>query len=236
MRGTASRLARIALDPDQFGRTAADVEQDGAASLGIEQRRTADHGQCGFGLAIDHLELDAGLGRNPVHEAVGVRRRAAGFGCDQPQPLCLFRLDLVAADAQRRDGAIDRGLADAAGRRNPLAQPDDPGERIDHAKSVAGRTGDQKTAVVGAEVERSVDAGARRRPRLARRRPPRPSLPGLRAAQGRREAAYHHSSNVFPRPVQADEEFPFTETLAAREARRNSRSHGTMPNQALSLR
>ena len=64
---------------------------------------------------------------------------------------------------ERGDGAIDRGLADAAGRRDALPQPDDPRKRIDHAKSVAGRTGDQQAAVVGAEVERGVDAGAWRR-------------------------------------------------------------------------
>ena len=90
MRGAAFVLGRIALDPDQFGRAAADVEQDGAPPLGIEQRRAADHGQRRLGLAVDHFEPDAGLGRDPIPKAVGVRRRAAGFGRDQPQPLAFL--------------------------------------------------------------------------------------------------------------------------------------------------
>ena len=176
---------------------------------GIEQRRAADHGERCFGLAIDHLQPDAGLGGDPVAKAFGVRGRAAGFGRDQPQPLCLLGLDLVAANAERGDGALDRGLADAAGRRNALAEPDDPRERIDHAKSVAGRTGDQEAAIIGAEIERRIDAGLgsrrvdRGRSRQAAERP-RPSVPSglstpsapgrrLRAARCRREAACHRS-------------------------------------------
>ena len=61
IRGGASCSAGIALDPDQFGRAAADIEQDRAAPFRIEQRRAADHGQRRLGLAIDHLEPDAGL-------------------------------------------------------------------------------------------------------------------------------------------------------------------------------
>ena len=238
-------LVRIALDPDQFGRAAADVEQDGAPPLRIEQRRAADHGERRLGLAVDHLEPDAGLGGDPVPKAVGVRGRAAGFGRDQPQALGLLGLDLVAADAQRGDGAFDRGLADAAGRRDALAEPDDPRERIDHAKAVAGRTGDQQAAIVGAEVERRIDAGSGGRAvepagasacRADRCSRDAASGRRLRAARGRREAACHRSSKMSFRGRQrADEEFPFTETLAAPRRRCNSRSHRTMPNQALSF-
>ena len=148
--------------------------------------------------------------RMPVSAATRSRKpsafggRAAGFGRDQPQALCLFGLDLVAADAERGDGALDRGVADTAGRRDALAQPDDPRERIDHAKSVAGRTGDQQAAIIGAEVERGVDAGsARRRGRIrplpcgaVHRRYAAALGRRLRAAQGRREAACHRSSKM----------------------------------------
>ena len=169
--------------------------------LRIEQRRAADHGERRFGLAIDHLKPDAGLGGDPVPKTVGIRRRAAGFGRDQPQALGLSGVDLVAANAERGDGAFDRGVADAAGRRDALAEPDDPRERIDHAKSVAGRTGDQQPAIIGAKVERRVDAGSRGRRGRARPRS-RCAAPGprrcaafglrLRAARGRREAACPH--------------------------------------------
>ena len=62
----------IALDPHQFGGTAADVEQDGAAPPGIEQRRTADHRERRLGLAVDHLQLDTGLFGDLVAENVGI--------------------------------------------------------------------------------------------------------------------------------------------------------------------
>ena len=123
-------FTRIALDPNQFGRSAADIEQNGAPSVRIEQRRAADHGERCFGLAVDHFEADAGLRGDPIAKTFGIRRGAAGLGRDQPQPPGLPGLDLVAANAQRGDGALDRGVADTAGRGDSLAQPDDPRERI----------------------------------------------------------------------------------------------------------
>ncbi len=48
-------LVAIALDPNQFSRAAADVEQNGAPPLRIEQRRASDYGERRFGLAVDHL-------------------------------------------------------------------------------------------------------------------------------------------------------------------------------------
>ncbi len=152
------RLVRIALDPDQFGRAAADIEQDGAASPRIEQRRAADHRERRLGLAVDDLQPDAGFGRDPLPELIGIGSRAAGFGGDQPQPPGLAIADLVAANAERGDGAVDRRLADGTGRRDPLAEPDNPRERVDHAEAVPGGTGDQKPAIIGAKVERGVDA------------------------------------------------------------------------------
>ena len=208
-------------------------------ALRIEQRRAADHRERGFGLAVDHFEPDAGLGRDPVPETVGVRRRAAGFGGDQPQAFGPPGLDFVAADAERSDGAFDRGFADAAGRRDALAQPDDPRERIDHAKSVAGRTGDQQPAIVGAKVERGVDAGSRgqRRPThcaaFVHRR-----YAALAVVSARRGAVAKPRIIVHPKclsaATEADEEFPFTETLAAPSGGATAVHIATMPNQALS--
>ncbi len=226
MRGIAFCSVRIALDPNQFRRPAADVEQDGAPPVRVKQRRTTGHRQRCFGLAIDHFKPDAGLGRHPVHEAVGIRRRAAGFGGDQTQAFGPLRLDLVAADAEGGDGAVDRGVADAAGRRDPLPEPDDARERVDHAKAVTGRTGDQQPAIVGAKVQRGIDAGCRRR-RMARagratvaqllslaatRRAMAVVSARLRALAKPRVLVH---SKYFPRPLGADVEFPFTETLAA---------------------
>ena len=203
-------LGRIALDPDQFGRAAADIEQDRAPPLGVEQRRAADHGKRRFGLAVDHLEPDAGLGSDAVAKAVGIGGGAAGLGRDQPQAVGLAVADLVAADAERRDGAVDRRLADGTGRGNTFAEPDDPRERIDHAKTVASRTGDQKPAIIGAKVERGIDAGSARVP-------PQPTLTGLRAAsRPSRSRVSSFIKTVFPRPLPGRRrKLPFTETLAA---------------------
>src|SRR6202012_5816719 len=63
---------------------------------------------------------------------------------------------LVAADLQRLDRATDRSLADAARGGDALAEPDDAREGVDHAKTAAGRPGDQQAAIVGAEIERRI--------------------------------------------------------------------------------
>ena len=200
-----------------------------------------------FGLAIDHLEPDAGLGGHPVHEAVGIRRRAAGFGRDQPQAFGLLGMDLVAANAQGGDGAVDRGVADAAGRRDPLPEPDDARERVDHAKAVAGRTGDQQAAIVGAKVQRRVDAGRRRRrmaPPRARRCATRCRIAATRRAlavvSARRKALAKPRVFVHPKCLSAApwgrRGISVHGNFSSAGHPRNSRSHATMPNQALSFR
>jgi len=55
MRGVAPDSAGIAFDPHQFAGSAADIEQDRAMAMRIEQRRAADDGERRLGLAVDHL-------------------------------------------------------------------------------------------------------------------------------------------------------------------------------------
>ena len=128
---------------------------------------------------------------------------------------------------ERRDGAVDRRLADGTGRGNALAEPDDPRKRIDHAKTVAGRTGDQKPAIIGAKVERGIDTVCCV--------PPQPTLTGLRRPQGLRAAAYRHSSKLsFRGRFRAAEEITVHGNFSSAKGLRNNPSHRTMPNQALS--
>ena len=106
-----------------------------------------------------------------VEELLAVVGRAAGFGGDQPRAPDRAAGELVGADLQRLDGAVHGRLAEAAARRQPLAQPDDARERVDDAE-LAGprRHGDQQPAIVGAEVERGEDrllVRLRARPRTA---------------------------------------------------------------------
>src|SRR5207244_12607478 len=108
---------------------------------------------------------------------------AAGLGRDQARAGDAAIVHLVAANAERLDRARDGRLADAAGGRDPLAQPDDARERVDDAESVAGGARHQEPAVVGAEVERGIG----RRPvppvllRVAINRTPTPRGPPPRS-------------------------------------------------------
>ena len=239
MRGCGIWFVGIALDPDQFGRTAADIEQDGAAPLRIEQRRATDHRQRRFGFAIDDLEPDAGRGGDPIPKTVGVRRRAAGFGRNQSQPFGSPQFDLVAANAERRDGALDRGLADAAGCGDPFAEPDDAREGIDHAEAVAGRTGDQEAAIIGAEIQRRIDAASRSMPMACCRRGaswtaarPLAVVSARPRAVAKRRVIVH--SNCLSAAVAGRRIIALHGNFSSEAGPRNKPSHRTMPNQALS--
>ncbi len=141
---------------DELRGAAADVEQDDAARLRIDQRRAAGCGQPGFGLAVDDFELDPDLVSHPFEEFEPVARRPAGFGRDQPGASHAAVAHLGAAHPQRLDRAHDRGLAEEARARDALPQPDDARERVDHAKAVARGARHQQAAIVGAEIERGI--------------------------------------------------------------------------------
>ena len=89
------------------------------------------------------------------------------------------RSSLRRADLQRVVGARHRGLRQAPRLAHALAEADDAREGVDDAKAAPRRLGEQQAAVVGAEIERAVDAialaarpgrrlGARRARQLAR--------------------------------------------------------------------
>jgi hypothetical protein len=167
----------------QLGGAAADVEQDDALGMRIDQRRAAGGGEPRLGLAVDDFQLDADLGPHAVEEVDAVGRGPAGFGGDQARPGDAAIAHLGAADAQRLDRAHDRGLAQPARGGDALAQPDDARERVDDAEAVAGRARHQKPAVVGAEVERRIGRAGRIPPlravlaRVPIGRPPPPARP-----------------------------------------------------------
>ena len=70
----------------------------------------------------------------------------------------LAALHLVGAHLEGGDGAALGRIRQAARAGQPLAQPHDAGEGVDDLKPVPHRLGDQQAAVVGAEVQRRVDA------------------------------------------------------------------------------
>jgi len=72
-------------------------------------------------------EADAGLVGDLVAEAVGIGSGTAGFGGDQPQPLGIFRMHLVAAECSARQSPRPiAAIADPAGRGDALAEANDP--------------------------------------------------------------------------------------------------------------
>ena len=79
----------------------------------------------GLGFAVDDVQLETDFAGDAVAEFVAVFRHAASFGRDQPRAGDALVLHLVAADGERVDGAVDRRFAQAAGRGDALAEPDD---------------------------------------------------------------------------------------------------------------
>ncbi len=157
--------------------------------LGVHQRRAAGRRQPRLGLAIDDLELEPDLLGDAGAELRAVLGRAAGLGRDQRARVrgrgSGPALHLVATDGKRLDGTAHGGITDATRGRYPLPEPDDAGEGVDHPEAVAGRTGDQQPAIIGAEIERGI--GPPRRAPAGRAR--HPGAADHRASAARAAAA-----------------------------------------------
>src|SRR4029077_6244517 len=134
----------------------ADVEQNHARRRWIEQLGAAGRREPRLGRRIDDLELEAGLLGDAVAKNLAVLGGAARFGGDEARAHDAARAHFIAADLQRLDRARNRRLADAARGGDALAEPDDAREGVDHAQTVAGGTGDQQAAIVGAKIERRI--------------------------------------------------------------------------------
>ena len=202
--GRPAPRRRAAPEPHQLGGAAADVEQDDALGVGVDQRRAAGRGEGGLGLAVDDLEVEPDLAQDAGVELVAVLGGAARLCRDQAGAAGAALVHLVATHAERRDGALDRRLADAAGGGNPLAEADDARERVDDAEPLAGRARHQQAAIVGAEVERRIGgarlAGIMRMPPIVTTTPPaavgpRPIAWRVEAARGA-DLVFH--SRTFP--------------------------------------
>ena len=148
-----------------------------------------------LGLAVDDLEINAEALLHQSDELRAVSGRTAGFGRDGAGAGHAARGHLVAANAQRLEGARDGRLSQAAAQRQAFAQPHDPGERVDDAKSVRGGPRDQKPAIVGAKVKGCVSrrGGAPWRSSL-RRRPVDPPIGTQRENFG------HNQTSTSPPP------------------------------------
>ena len=102
---------------DQFGRSAADVEdQCGSVAL-LEQRVASGDRQPCFLAWVDDVEDDAGFAVDAVDEVAPVLGAAARFGGDCARQMDPAPHQLVRTDAQRRQRTLDRGIAQSARRR-----------------------------------------------------------------------------------------------------------------------
>ena len=154
-RRSAAALLR-AVEPHQLRGAAADIEQHRAFGLRIDQRAQP--------VAARRASVSRSITSSSRPTSCATRaRKSSPFSAERQASVAISRarvtpllLHLVAADRERADRALDRRLADTARGGDALAEPDDAGERVDHAEAVAGRTRDQQAAIVGAEIERGV--------------------------------------------------------------------------------
>ena len=103
-------------------------------------------------------------------ESGAVDGAAAGFGRHGLEAAHRPARQLVGAGAQRGGGAVHRPVGQPARQSQPLPQPHDATEGIDHPKARGGRRGNQQAAIVGAEIDRREDRLAAFRAHNHRRR------------------------------------------------------------------
>ena len=119
----------------------------------------------------DDVEDDARFAPDAVGEFFAIGRAAARFGRDRARQRDVTAAELVGADRQRRDGAIHRRIADLSGAVQAFTEPDDARKSVDHDELAILRARDQKSAIVGAKVDRGIAArpGDRHRARITAR-------------------------------------------------------------------
>ncbi len=161
-RGHAEQLGRHAAlpvvaarhaDPAHFGRAAADIDQQAERDFGVEQVLAAGERQAGLLARRDDLEAEAGARLDHGQEILAVAGAAAGLGGDVAGAGHAVALDLGRADAERRQGALDRVAAQLPAQRHSLPQPDRPGIGVDDLVAVDRRPCHQEPAIVGAEID-----------------------------------------------------------------------------------
>ena len=202
---------RAAAEPHQFGRAAADVEQDDA--LGLPDRPAACSRWRRAAPRSRGRRFRARCrprSRTRSRNSRPLPADAAGLGRDQPRAGDAAVAHLGAADAQRIDRAHDRGLAQPAGAGDALAEPDDARERVDDAEAVAGRRAPPAAGSCWCR-DRARHRSGRTRParppavivaRVPIRRPPAPPGPLRIAGQARgrgRSPGPRRPSKTFPR-------------------------------------
>ena len=91
---------------------------------------------------------------HPDGKSAAVGGATAGLGGDRAQPPHGPPVQARGAGVQCAQRALHRDRAELTRAMQPLAEPNDAAEAVEHAEAIARGGGDQHAAVVGAEVER----------------------------------------------------------------------------------
>ena len=140
------------------------------SQLGVDERRRAGHRQPRLHLGCQYLDVEAELVAHAREELAAVLGDAAGFRGDEARAAHLGAAELGGADLERIQRARHGGFRQPPRLADALAEADNAREGVDDAEAAARRAGEQQAAVVGAEVERAVDAVGTRVASLARGR------------------------------------------------------------------
>ena len=189
------------VEPDQFGRTAADVEDERAFVVAVEQGRHAARGEACFLRRRDDVEVQAGFGGDAFDEGGAVCGCAAGLRRDRAGAGYAALAHLHRADADRLDRAGHGGVGEFARLRQAFAEAHGARERVEDAKALRLGLGDQEPAVVRAEIERSVDMARARALRHAVRTIATGGMLTLAITRLRPTRTLRHGANSPSRPV-----------------------------------
>ena len=108
--GDPSRSSAPARHPDDLGRPAADVEQNGRFRVLVDQFATPGRRERGLGLAIDDFKVQPEPVAHVTQELGTVDGGPARLRGHQPRPRDAARAHFVAANTQRLHCTLDRRL------------------------------------------------------------------------------------------------------------------------------
>lgn len=130
---------------------------------GLHQAGASGERQPGLFAGGNGLDGEPTGGANAGEELGGVGGAAAGLGGDGAGGADASPGDAARTTIERVDRPLHAGIAETAGARQTLAEPDRTGERIeDGDRAVRARTADQQSAIVGAEIHRRIGGKDRR--------------------------------------------------------------------------
>ena len=107
---------------------------------------------------VEDLDVEAESCRARGEELSAVLGDTAGLGGDEARATHLGAAELAGTDFERIEGARHGRLRQPPGLADALAETDDARESVDDTEAAARGAGEQQAAIVGAEVERAVNA------------------------------------------------------------------------------